>query len=62
VKLGASIWSFIAGDSRFAPLAVALAVGAALLLLRAGVQSPLAGVAFAGIIACGLAAAVFERV
>ena len=53
------VWEFIAGDSRRAPVAVALAV--AVVLLRSSVSSTLVATAFAGIIAVGLAAAVFER-
>ncbi len=60
MKLGA-IWEFIAGDSRRAPIAVALAVLVAVLLLRASVASGVVAAAFACIIALGLAAAVFER-
>jgi hypothetical protein len=56
----AAIWEFIAGDSRRAPLAVALAVAVAVVLLRSSVPSGVVAAAFAGIIALGLAAAVFE--
>ena len=57
----AVIWEFIAGDSRFAPAAVALAVVVAIVLLRSAVSSGVVAAAFAGVIALGLAAAVFER-
>ena len=57
----AAIWEFIAGDSRRAPIAVALAVLVAFGLLRASVSSSVVAAAFACIIALGLAAAVFER-
>lgn len=57
----AAIWEFIAGDSRRAPLAVALAVVLAVVLLRSSVSSVVVASAFAGVIALGLAAAVFER-
>jgi len=60
VKL-AAIWEFIAGDSRFAPIAVALAVAIAFVLLRSSVSSAVVAMTFASIIALGLAAAVFER-
>ncbi|GAC1659902.1 MAG: hypothetical protein NVS4B13_06270 [Candidatus Elarobacter sp.] len=57
----AAIWEFIAGDSRRAPLAVALAVAVAVLLLRTSLSSAVVAGTFAAIIALGLAAAVFER-
>jgi hypothetical protein len=60
VKL-AAIWEFIAGDSRRAPVAVALAVLVAVVLLRNSVPSGVVAATFACIIALGLAAAVFER-
>jgi hypothetical protein len=60
VKL-AAIWEFIAGDSRFAPLAVALAIVAVIVMLRSAVPSPIVAAAFACIVALGLTAAVFER-
>ena len=56
----AAIWEFIAGDSRRAPAAVALAVIVAVVLLRSSVPSSMVAATFAGIIALGLAAAVFE--
>lgn len=62
MKLATTVWSFIAGDSRLAPVAVALAVAVAAVLLHAGTGSGVVAVTFAGIIALGLAAAVFERV
>lgn len=60
MSLGA-IWEFIAGDSRRAPVAVAIAIVTAIVLVRMAPASTIAGVAFACIIALGLAAAVFER-
>ncbi len=57
----AAIWEFIAGDSRRAPIAVALAVLVAVLLLHTSVASGVVAATFACIIALGLAAAVFER-
>ncbi|HEY0395187.1 MAG TPA: hypothetical protein VGD01_11895 [Candidatus Elarobacter sp.] len=57
----AAIWEFIAGDSRLAPVAVAIAVILALVLLRSGAPSAVVGPSFAAVVACGLAAAVFER-
>ncbi|MDP9104746.1 MAG: hypothetical protein M3N49_02325 [Candidatus Eremiobacteraeota bacterium] len=57
----AAIWEFIAGDSRLAPIAVAVAVLVAVVLLRTSVASGVVAAAFACIIALGLAAAVFER-
>ena len=56
----AAIWEFIAGDSRRAPIAVALAVAVTVVLLRSAVPSTVVAATFAGIIALGLAAAVFE--
>ena len=56
-----AIWEFIAGDSRRAPIAVALAIVVAIVLIRTTPGSALAGLAFACIVALGLAAAVFER-
>jgi hypothetical protein len=56
-----TIWEFIAGDSRRAPLAVAVAVCVAVVLLRTSVASGVVAATFACIIALGLAAAVFER-
>jgi hypothetical protein len=57
----AAIWEFIAGDSRRAPVAVAFAVAVAVVLLRSSVSSAVVATVYAGIIALGLAAAVFER-
>ena len=57
----AAIWEFIAGDSRRAPVAVALAVIVAVVLLRTAVPSLVVAATFAAIIALGLTAAVFER-
>jgi hypothetical protein len=57
----AAIWEFIAGDSRRAPVAVALAVVIAVVLLRSAVPSGIVAATFACIIALGLTAAVFER-
>jgi O-antigen ligase len=57
-----AIWSFIAGDSRIAPAAVALAVGVVLVLERQlPASGPGAGGVFIAIIAAGLVAGVFER-
>ncbi|MBC5811472.1 MAG: hypothetical protein GIW95_11575 [Candidatus Eremiobacteraeota bacterium] len=61
MKAIAAIWEFIAGDSKRAPLAVAAAVAVAIVLLRSGTASGAVAIAFAGIIAAGLAASVFER-
>ncbi|MGD0474365.1 MAG: hypothetical protein ABSB70_14295 [Candidatus Velthaea sp.] len=56
-----AIWTFVAGDSRRAPAAVAAAVVAALALQRlapaAGIWT---GVIFVAMIAAGLVAGVFE--
>jgi hypothetical protein len=60
VKL-AAIWEFIAGDSRLAPIAVALAVLIAVVMLRTNVASGGVVATFVCIIALGLTAAVFER-
>ena len=57
----AAIWEFIAGDSRRAPVAVAVAVLAAVVMLRSSVGSGVVAATYACIIALGLAAAVFER-
>jgi hypothetical protein len=57
----AAIWEFIAGDSRLAPLAVALAVVISAVLLRTSVPSGVVAMTFPCIIALGLAASVFER-
>jgi hypothetical protein len=57
----AAIWEFIAGDSRLAPLAVALAVVISVVLLRTSVPSGLVAMTFPCIIALGLAASIFER-
>ncbi len=57
----AAIWQFIAGDSRRAPAAVAVAIIVAIVLVRTTPASAVAGIAFACIVALGLAAAVFER-
>lgn len=57
----AAIWEFIAGDSRLAPLAVALGVVISVVLLRASVPSGVVAMTFPCIIALGLAASVFER-
>ena len=58
-----AIWEFIAGDSRRAPLAVAIAVVLAFVLLRTNaLPSALIGACFALVIIVGLSAAVFERV
>jgi hypothetical protein len=61
VKFLAAIWAFIAGDSKVGPLAVALALVVAIVLRQSPVASLVAGMAFAAIVALGLAASVFER-
>jgi hypothetical protein len=60
VKLSA-VWEFIAGDSRLAPLAVALGIVISIVLLRASVPSGVVAMTFPCIIALGLAASIFER-
>jgi hypothetical protein len=55
-----AVWEFIAGDSRRAPVAVALAIIVTIVLVRNTPASSLPGFAFACIVALGLAAAVFE--
>ncbi len=57
----AAVWEFIAGDSRLAPLAVAVAVTVSIVLLRTSVPSGVVAMTFPCIIALGLAASVFER-
>ena len=57
----AAVWEFIVGDSKFAPIAVALALGIAFVLVKSSVPSDIVAATFAAIIALGLAAAVFER-
>ena len=58
----AAIWDFIAGELRLGPLGLVLAFVVTLVLLRApGVPGPLVGAVFAALIACALAASVFER-
>jgi hypothetical protein len=57
----AAIWSFVAGDSKRAPLAVLAAVVLALGLERFAPQAgPWIGVAFVAVLVAGLVAAVFE--
>jgi LytS/YehU family sensor histidine kinase len=57
-----AIWAFVAGDSRLAPLGVALAVGLAAGLVRfAPGAGAWIGAAFVATIAAGLVAGVFER-
>lgn len=56
-----AVWQFIAGDSRLAPIAVAIAIAVTAVLVRTTPASAIAGLAFACIVALGLAAAVFER-
>ena len=61
MKLGA-IWSFIAGDSRRAPLAVAVAVAAVVTVQRiAPGAGGWTGALFVAIVAAGLVAGVFEK-
>jgi hypothetical protein len=56
-----AVWNFIVGDSRLAPVAVVVAIVVAVVMLRAAMPSTGIAATFAGIIALGLAAAVFER-
>ena len=56
-----AIWKFIAGDSRRAPIAVALAIAVAYLLLRTQASSAVVATSFSVIIALGLATSIFER-
>ena len=57
-----AIWSFIAGDSRLAPLGVAAAIVLAVLLERfAPAAGGWTGVLFVAVLAAGLVAGVFER-
>ena len=57
-----AIWSFVAGDSRLAPLAVALAIVVATGLVRlAPGLAQAVGPIFVALIAAGLIAGVFER-
>jgi len=59
-----TIWRFIAGDSRLAPLGIAVAIGVALgthAALPSG-GGPRIGVVFVAVIAAALVASVFERV
>ena len=61
MKPGA-IWSFIAGDSRRAPAAVAAAVVVTLVLQRCAPAGwPGTGPLYVAVIAAGLVAGVFER-
>jgi hypothetical protein len=56
------IWSFIAGDSKFAPLGVVLAILLAVVLERSVPSAgPWIGVLFVAVIGAGLVAGVFER-
>jgi hypothetical protein len=57
----AAVWQFIAGDSRFTPMAVALAVVISVVLLRMSVPNGVVAMTFPCIIALGLAASIFER-
>jgi hypothetical protein len=62
MKFLLAIWEFIAGDSKRAPIAVAIALAVAFGLTRYTLFPSLsAGIAFAIIVALGLTAAVFER-
>jgi len=57
----AAIWSFIAGDSKRAPLGVLAAIALALGLERFVPQAgPWIGPAFVAVLAFGLVTAVFE--
>ena len=61
MKLGA-IWSFIAGDSRRAPLAVAVAVAAVVAVRHvAPGAGAWTGVLFVAIVAAGVVAGAFEK-
>jgi hypothetical protein len=57
-----TIWEFIAGDSRRAPLGVLVAIlTAAALLHLTTARGPMIGAVFVFIILVGLASAVFEE-
>ena len=55
-----AIWSFIAGDSRFAPLGVVLSLAVAYALQRSGAPPQAVECAFVALLLATLAAAVFE--
>ncbi len=58
-----AIWSFIAGDSRFGPTGVLVAILVTVAAIRLIPHDSLAiGALFVGVIAAALVAAVFERV
>ena len=58
-----AVWDFIAGESRLAPVGVAMAIVTALVLRQFGFNDgQLVGGAFVGLIARGRIAGVFERV
>lgn len=62
MKRVAAVWEFIAGESRLAPVGVAVGILAALVLLRMIPQlGALVGLGYAGIIALALWVGVFER-
>jgi hypothetical protein len=57
-----TVWSFIAGDSKLAPLGAGVAVIIALALVRyVPAAGAWAGAIYVAIIALGLVAGVFER-
>jgi hypothetical protein len=56
-----AIWKFVAGDSRIAPLGIALALGAGALGVRLGWPGAATGAVLAGLLTLTLAAAAFER-
>jgi hypothetical protein len=56
-----AVWEFIAGDSRIAPAAVAVAVVVTLIMLRAAAPNAAVAITFVALIALGLTGAVFER-
>ena len=58
-----ALWAFIAGDSRFAPIGVAVAVAAVVVIRQYGSgTAQLIGPIFVAILALGLMAAVGEKV
>ena len=56
-----SLWVFIAGDSRFAPLGIAVAIAAVLIVRQVPDGARLAGPIFVAILALGLIAALTEK-
>jgi hypothetical protein len=57
-----SLWVFVAGDSRFAPLGIVLAIAAAVIMRQVPDDARLAGSVFVAIGALGLIAALTEKV